>query len=199
MTIVYTDEDVVRGSLKVASGTEDYIVDLTVSPVTVTVPSGNKAFGTIDLGPGADTLIYSGSGDAVINLGSGNDVFNQKAPGQEHLQITGGAGNDTIFLRGAHADLVYNFSTQVVSGDGHDVITAHVDGGLGFHPGYDVITFAGLAGVVNNSNFTTFFTVTDTPNGDVITDHNNDGWSVQLVGVHLTAQQLIDAGAFHFT
>ena len=30
-------------------------------------------------------------------------------------------------------------------------------------------------GIVNATNFTTLFTVTDTKAGDVITDHNNDG------------------------
>jgi len=36
------------------------------------------------------------------------------------------------------------------------------------------------------------------PAGTLITDGTNDGWSVVLVGVHATAQQLLAAHAFVF-
>jgi hypothetical protein len=49
----------------------------------------------------------------------------------------------------------------------------------------------GTLGTVTDSNFLSFFNVTNTSNGDVIFDNNADGWSVLLLGVHDSAQTLL--------
>jgi hypothetical protein len=200
MTVFYTNADVKKGQLTIGSiGTENYQVDLTGgSPVTVSIGSNVKGDGLINLGSGNDTIQNNGHGNVVANLGAGNDTFVQRTGGT-HIDITGGLGNDILYnigggnSGGATANYNYLFNNQIASQDGHDGIN-------GFVLGRDTLSLHGTAGIVNAGNFSNFFTVTDAPGsaGDVITDHNNDGWSVQLIGVHLTAQQLVDGGAFLF-
>jgi len=45
--------------------------------------------------------------------------------------------------------------------------------GFGFHPGSHTIPLH-TAGIVDATNFATFFTAINTKAGDVITDHNNE-------------------------
>lgn len=196
MTVSFTNADVTRGHLKINTGTEDYSANITV-PVIVDVSKSEKGNGVINLGNGDDVVNYSGTGNATINLGAGDDTFIQQNPSQPFVNITGGLGNDTYQLLGAHMNFNYTFVTGVTSNEGSDVIEGVGSRG-GFFPGYDFLTLH-TAGAVNPSNFSTYFAVTDTAQGDVITTVNtSDNFSVTLVGVHLSAQQLIDQGAFHF-
>jgi hypothetical protein len=194
MTINYTDDDVnSKGQLNIkAIGTEDYQVDLTV-PVNLSIGASVRGDGVINLGSGDDLAQSSSNGDIVINLGAGNDAFNQRTGGV-NIDVTGGPGNDLTYnLGGATANFNYDFTPQITSGDGHDAIK-------GFLLGRDTLTFEGAGGVVNEGNFSRFFTVSDPAGsaGLVITDNQGDGWSVQLIGVHATAQQLLDGDAFVF-
>jgi hypothetical protein len=119
-------------------------------------------------------------------LAGANDDILQLAAELLYVQ-PGGLGNDT------HANFNYNFSTQIRSEDGHDSI-------FGFDPGRSTLTLHGTSGTVNPANFSTYFTVSDPAGsaGVVITDNQGDSWSVQLMGVHDTAQQLLNEGVFVF-
>jgi hypothetical protein len=194
MTINYTDDDVnSKGQLNIkAIGTEDYQVDLTV-PVTLSIGASVRGDGVINLGTGDDLAQSSSNGDIVINLGAGNDAFNQRTGGV-NIDVTGGPGNDLTYnLGGATANFNYLFDSQITSGDGHDAVK-------GFLLGRDTLTFEGTRDIVNESSFSRYFTVSDPAGsvGLVITDNQGDGWSVQLIGVHATAQQLLDGDAFVF-
>src|SRR5262245_39722057 len=194
MTIQYTDANVKKGQLTVSAGSQDYTVDVH-GQVNISIKASTTGPGDIHLGSGNDTIQNNGHGNIVADLGAGNDTFVQRVGGNIHIDITGGPGNDVLSNRnGAVANYHYNFDSQVQSNDGNDGI-------FGFVAGRDHLVCDGTAGTVNNGNFSTFFTVTDAPGsvGDVITDNQGDGWSVQLIGVHLTAAQLLAEGAFMFT
>src|SRR5262245_50988122 len=204
MTVNYTDSDIVNGHLQVNTGTEDYTVNVGVQ-VIIDMAKGEKGTGFIDLGSGHDLINFSSTGHTVIDMGAGDDVFNQYKPGNAVVDITGGLGSDTFWLAGVQMNANYSFAlqgSQLVSNDGADTFTgsvANAGRGTNWIVGTDTLSFH-TGGVVNATNFGTYFNVTDTPRGDVITDKSGtDGFSITLVGVHLTAQQLIDQGAFHFT
>jgi hypothetical protein len=189
MTIAYTDADVSRGKLAVNTGGEDFTVNVTV-PVNLTIR--NSGDGVVNTGSGNDIVQDYSSGNVVFNLGAGDDQwFASKQLNGQHLTVTGGAGNDVLIDAGrALTDFVYNFNSSNQSGDGHDGIK-------GFTLGEDHIVLNGIT----QQEFTSSFSVTNAPGSDgaVITDGTNDGWSVQLLGVHLTEQQLLSGGAFLFS
>jgi hypothetical protein len=126
----------------------------------------------------------------TANLGAGNDTLVQRTGGV-HDVLTGGPGNDVFSNTkgGASIDYVYNFSAANTSGDG-------ADGIFGFVGGRDHLVLNGIT----QAEFNASFVVTNAPGsaGAVITDGHNDGWSVQLIGVHETAAQLLADGAFVF-
>jgi hypothetical protein len=199
MTTFYDDDDVSKGQLKISTG-DDYVVNLD-DPATVTIGAKVTQPGIVNLSDGNDTVQNSGHGDLTIDLGGGNDTFIQRTGGT-HIDVTGGAGNDVLWNigggkgGGATADFHYTFTTagtEVTSQDGQDGIN-------GFQLGRDHLVFDVPAGTVTEANFTSYFNVSDAPGsaGVVITNQSGDGWSVQLIGVHATVQQLLAADAFVF-
>jgi hypothetical protein len=205
MTVNYTDSDIVNGHLNVNTGTEDYTVNVDL-PVIIDMGRNERGSGVINLSDGNDLINYTSVAGAVINMGAGNDMFNQAKSSAAVIDFTGGPGNDIVWLQGAHMTANYSFSTlqngQLTSGDGADTLTgkgAPTGHGPAWIVGTDVLAFHISGATVNAQNFSQFFNVTDTKNGDVITDKSGDGFSITLVGVHLTAQQLLDHGAFHFS
>jgi hypothetical protein len=188
MTVNYTDADVRHGKLAVNTGGEDFTVNITI-PVSLGIR--NAGDGIINLGSGADILQDYSSGDLTINLGAGNDNF-FVAPkvGTVHIDVTGGAGND--FLQSASANAIVNFNYFFGGGRSQD----GSDGIKGFVLNQDTLTLHG----VTETQFNQSFVVTDAPGsvGVVITDGTNDGWSVQLIGVHETKAELLADGAFVF-
>lgn len=198
MTTTYTDEDVSRGQLKISTS-DDYQVDLTIQ-ATVVIGAKVTELGIVNLSDFADTVQNNGHGDLVIDLGAGNDTFIQRTGGT-HIDVTGGAGNDVLWniggghSGGAEADFHYTFTTQgteLTSNDGHDGIN-------GFTLNRDHLVFDVPNGVTL-ADFSSYFNVTDVSGsaGVVITDQSGDGFSIQLIGVHATAAELLAAHAFTF-
>jgi hypothetical protein len=190
MSIDYTDPDVRKGKLNVNAGGEDFTVNVSI-PVNLFIRSGDN--GTVQLGSGNDIVQdYGTTGEVTIRMDGGNDQAFIGKGVTGHVVLVGGTGNDVLInASSAHVDFVYNFNTVNTvkrSGDG-------ADGIKGFVIGQDHV-------VLNNitqQEFQNTFVVTDAPNsvGVVITDGTDDGWSVQLIGIHETKADLA-AHAFVF-
>jgi hypothetical protein len=158
----------------------DYTVNThDTTGITVTIKSNvtTDMISPSQLGSGPDTVIDNGSGNITLNLGGGNDTFNENtsATGKVY-NLTGAAGDDQFFFN-TNTDVNLNYQSH----DGHDTVN-------GFDVTHDTLTLIG---------FTQSDVSVDTSNaaGDVI--HFGDV-SVQLNGVHETAQQLINDGLFVF-
>jgi hypothetical protein len=188
MTIDYTDADVRKGKLNVNAGGEDFTVNVSV-PVNLFIRSGDN--GTVQLDASNDIVQdYGTTGEVIIRMDGGNDQAFIGKGVTGHVILVGGTGNDTLInSSSAHVDFVYNFNTNNMSNDG-------ADGIKGFVLGTDHVVLNGIT----LQEFQTNFTVTDAPNsvGVVLTDGTNDGWSVQLIGVHETKADLLAAHAFVF-
>ena len=200
MTTFYDDGDVSRGQLKISTG-DNYVVDLTV-PATVTIGAKVTQPGIVHLSNGNDTVQNNGHGDLTINLGGGNDTFIQRVAGT-HIDVTGGPGNDVLWNIGGGGNA--GGATSRLPLHVHDRRQrSHQPRRPGRHQGFQIgrdhLVFDVPTNTVNEGNFLSFFNVTDAPGsaGIVITDQSGDSWSVQLIGVHATAQQLLAAHAFEF-
>jgi|SRR5215831_435276 len=189
MTINYTDANVKNGQLTVSTGGQPFTVNVDI-PVNVTIK--NAGDGMINFsGSGTHTVQLHSNSNLTIHGGTGTDnIFIAKQVGAVHVDVTGGPGND-VFNNASSKALVnyeYNF-TQGRSSDG-------ADGIFNFVAGQDHLVLNG----VTETQFMQNFTVTNALGsvGAVITDGTNDGWSVQLIGVHATEAQLLAQGAFVF-
>jgi len=189
MTINYTDANVKNGQLSINTGGQPFTVNVDI-PVNVTIR--NAGDGVINFsGSDTHTVQLHSNSNLTIHGGIGNDnVFIAKQVGAVHVDVTGGPGNDVFNNASPHALVNYEYTfANLRSNDG-------ADGIFSFTPGQDHLVLNG----VTQAQFEANFTVTNAPGsvGAVITDGTNGGWSVQLIGVHLTAAQLLADGAFVF-
>jgi hypothetical protein len=203
MNSTFTDKDVHHGVLNINTHGQPFEADIVapVTAVTVNISKMETGNGVINLGTDVsrgELINYQGSGDLKITWGSGSESFVQQNTAQSHIDATAdlSGGSTTYTLNGAHLNVNYTFE-QTVNGTttigyygphGADTIN-------GFSPGYDTLTI-NTGGQVTADNFSQWFTVTDSANGDVITALGPT--SITLVGVHDTASQLIAEGAFIF-
>ena len=86
--------------------------------------AGTNGVGTAKVTDGHFTTI-------TIDAGDGNDTIDLSAITAKHSDITGGAGNDTMFA--SHGQDVFHFS----AGSGQDMI-------LGFQAGQDKLDLGGM-------------------------------------------------------
>src|SRR5262245_34894691 len=202
MNSTFTDKDVHHGVLNINTHGQPFEADIIapVTAVTVNIAKTETGNGVINLGSdvSSELINYQGSGDLKIKWGSGSESFVQQNTAQSHIDATAdqSGGSTSYTLNGAHLNVDYTFE-QAVSGttllgyfNGHGQDTIN-----GFSPGYDTLTI-NTGGQVTADNFSQWFTVHDSGNGDVITALGPA--SITLVGVHDTASQLIAEGAFIF-
>jgi hypothetical protein len=188
MTINYTDANVRNGQLSVNTGGQPFTVNVDI-PVNVTIK--NAGAGTLNFtGSGTHTVQDHGSGNLVIHFSTGNDnFFAAKQLGSNvQIDVNVGSGHDVLNNAG-HALVNYEWAFTNLQSSGSSGI-------FNFVAGQDHLVLNG----VTESQFESHFTVTNAPGsaGAVITDGTNDGWSVQLIGVHATEAQLLAEGAFVF-
>src|SRR5215831_949998 len=155
--------------------------DANVKNGQLTVSTGGQPF-TVNVDIPVNVTIKN-AGDGMINF-SGSGTHTVQLHSNSNLTIHGGTGTDNIFI----AKQVGAVHVDVTGGPGNGIFN--------FVAGQDHLVLNG----VTETQFMQNFTVTNALGsvGAVITDGTNDGWSVQLIGVHATEAQLLAQGAFVF-